>query len=285
MLPHVDPPLLGWYDKYMLVKTRVCTLIFIFFLFFTGATSVNAASPQAYQDYLFQFDIYRQVFGDYRVALGEFKKYNSLASEQDALNKAKLLIAQRNQVARAYFLFLNEKLTESPSMPPAELNLYQKIITNEIAFLDQETTLAPSLSSLADVNKVSEEFIKHYPLMQSAFRQAIIATQLGYLRYFSKQFDIVAAKAQALVNANRSTMTDTKRATLDRWILALSNKRSLHQQKVDGIRTAAFKLTGDVADQDRKFTVILRDLKDAQQYLLEAASFFTEVENALKYDD
>ena len=71
-------------------------------------------------------------------------------------------------------------------MPPTELDLYRKIIVNEIAFLDIQTTLAPSLSSLADVEKVSAEFVKHYPIMQSAFRQVIIATQLGYLRYYAK---------------------------------------------------------------------------------------------------
>ncbi|MEK7576987.1 MAG: hypothetical protein AAB492_00025 [Patescibacteria group bacterium] len=268
-----------------MVLKQVYIYAVLFFMGLSFASIVKATSPQAYQDFQFQFDIYRQIFGDYRVALGEFKKYSSLASEQMALDKAKQLIGQRNQVARAYFLFLNEKLTENPSMPPAELDLYHKIITNEIAFLDQETSLAPSLSSLADVEKVSQEFIKHYPLMQSAFRQVIIATQLGYLRYFAKQFDTVASEAQALVNANRSAMTDTKRATLDRWILALSNKRSLYQQKVDGVRTGAFKLNGDVADQDRKFIVILQDLTAARQYLIEGSSFFTEVENALRYDD
>jgi hypothetical protein len=269
--------------------SRILNAILLFFVavlvFGTSATPVHASSPQAYQDYQFQFDMYRQVFSEYRVALGEYKKYGSLGSEQDALNKAKVLIAQRNQVARAYLLFLNEKLGENPSMPPAELELYRKILINEIAFLDAQTTLAPSLSSLADVEKLSQEFIKHYPILQSAFRQIIVATQLGYLRYFAKQFDGVANDGQLLITANRASMTDTKKATLDRWMLALSNKRSLYQQKVDGIRTAAFKLNGDVADQDRKFTVLLRDLSDAKQYLTEGASFFTELENALKYDD
>ncbi len=264
---------------------RLFVTLIVLLLSLTLTRPANASSPQAYQDFLFQFDIYRQKFSDYRVALGEFKKYSSLSSEQDALNKVKLLIAQRNQVARAYFLFLNESLSENPSMPPSELDLHRKIIVNEIAFLDVQTTLAPSLSSLADVEKVSAEFIKHYPIMQSAFRQVIIATQLGYLRYYAKKFDAVATSAQALINASRSANTDSKRSTLDRWILALSNKRTLHQQKVDGIRIGAFKLTGDVADQDRKFTLLLQDLYDARQYLVEGASFFTEVENALKYDD
>lgn len=263
----------------------ISTILGLSTLFLGVTTFVHASSPQAYQDFQFQFDMYRQRFGEYRVALGEYKKYSSLSSEQDALDKAKQLVAQRNQVARAYFLFLNEKLVENPSMPPAELELYQKIITNEIAFLDQETSLAPSLSSLTDVDKMSQEFIKHYPTMQSAFRQVIINTQLGYLRYFAKQFDTVAAHAQALVNADRPNMSDTKRATLDRWILALSNKRSLYQQKVDGVRTGAFKLNGDVADQDRKFTVLLQDLSAARQYLVEGTGFFTEVETALQYDN
>ncbi len=268
-----------------MVFKRIFIYAALFILGLSFTSSVKATSVQAYQDFQFQFDIYRQIFGDYRVALGEFKKYGSLSSEQDALEKVKTAVGQRNQVARTYFLFLNEMLTESPSMPPAELDLYQKIITNEIAFLDQETSMAPSLSSLADVEKMSSEFIKHYPILQSSYRQTIIAVQLGYLRYFAKQFDTLASQAQAIVNANRSSMTDTKRATLDRFILALSNKRSLYQQKVDGVRTGTFKLTGDVADQDRKFVVLLQDLSSARQYLGEGSSFITEIEKALTYDD
>lgn len=256
----------------------VCACLFI-------VSTVKASSATAYQDYLFQFDRYRTTFSTYQVALGEFKKYSSLASEQDALDKAKLLLVQRNLVARTYFLFLTSALSENPSMPATDLTLYQSIITNEIAFLDKESTLAPSLSSLTDVEKTSQEFIKHYPILQSGFRQVIIATQLGYLRYFAKKFDGLAAEAQMIITANKSMLSDTKRSTLDRWILALSNKRSLYQQKVDSVRTGAFQLTGDIEDQDRKFTVLLQNLSEAKQFLQEGSSFFTEIETALMYDD
>lgn len=268
----------------MLIK-RSCVYILLLFSFLFIVSTVEASSSTAYQDYLFQFDKYRTTFAVYQVALGEFKKYTSLASEQDALDKAKILIAQRNLVARTYLLFLTNALSENPSMPTTDLNLYQSIITNEIAFLDKESTQAPSLSSLTDVEKTSQEFIKHYPILQSGFRQVIIATQLGYLRYFAKKFDSLAAEAQMIITANRSILSDTKRSTLDRWILALSNKRSLYQQKVDGVRTGALQLTGDVADQDRKFTILLQNLSEAKQYLLEGSSFFTEIETALMYDD
>ena len=52
---------------------RLFVTLIVLLLSLTLTRPANASSPQAYQDFLFQFDIYRQKFSDYRVALGEFK--------------------------------------------------------------------------------------------------------------------------------------------------------------------------------------------------------------------
>lgn len=245
---------------------------------------VRASSPQAYQDYQYQYDVYRQRTSDFRIAFTQYQQFKSLASQQDTLDKAKLLLAQRSNVAKTYFLFLNERLTENPGLISSELSLYRSIITNQVGFLDQNLVLTPSISSLDDAAKVSETFDANYDTLQSANRQIIGAIELGYLNYFSKRFDDAAVHAQALIAASRSDFSPQKQGILDRWLLSLSNKHSLYQQKASAIRSAIPKIIGDVGQQDRLFLELQIKIGAARQDLLDAASYLKEIETALKYD-
>jgi len=260
-------------------------LVLFFSLFlFSYPPSVSATSQQAYQDYQYQFSVYRQRLSDYQVALNQYKQFKSLASQQDVLEKVKLHIAQRGNVAKTYFLFLNEKITENPGMLANEKQTYRAILTNQIAFIDQHLVLAPSIASLDDAQDVSEKFETNYDVMQSAYRQIISALELGYLNYFAKQFDDAATHAQALISASRVDSSPQKQAILDRWLLALSNKHSLFQQKANNIRSTIPKITGDVQQQERIFQQLQVTVNAARQDLVEAAAYLKELETALTYD-
>jgi hypothetical protein len=262
---------------------RLFALIAVLFALALPISHASAASQTAYQDYVFQFDQYRQLFNNFRIAVGEYHQFNSLESQQIALDKAKLAIGQRNVVGRTYLLFLNEKVSENPGILTTELNLYRTLITNEIAFLDQQSTLANSVSSTDDAERISKEFAKHYPLMVGGMRQIIVGIQLGYLNYFAVQFENSAKAAQDMIAAVRPTVAPAKQAALDRWLLEISNKRNLYQQKSNAIRTASYKMAGDDIEQVRKFNQIQTDMQQARQYLIEGTSFLNELVNALKY--
>lgn len=229
------------------------------------------------------FGQYRSMFNDFRVALNQYHQFNSLESQQDALDKAKRAIAQRDTVVRTYLLFLNEKITENPGMISTERQLYRDIITNEIAFLDQHSTIVQSISSIEDAEKSSEEFVKQYNSLQSAMRQTIVALELGYLNYFAQQFEAAAVQGQFLIGINRASATPAKQAAFDRWLLEISNKRTLYQQKANTIRAASFKLTGDQQEQSQKFNQIQSELLQARQYIIEGVGYLGELAKALKY--
>lgn len=248
------------------------------------AVSVNASSQQSYRDYQFQFDNYRQRLSDYQIALTQYKQFQSLASQQDTLDKVKLYIAQRDTVAKSYFLFLNEKLSENPGLITSEVAVSRAVLTNQIGFLDQNALLAPSIASLDDAKNVAAKFETNYDLMQSGYRQTIAMIELGYLNYFAKRFDDAAVHAQALITASRSDFAPQKQAELDRWMLSLSNKHSLYQQKANTIRAAIPKITGDVQQQDRLFLQLQTTINAARQDLSEAASYLKELETALTYE-
>ncbi len=268
----------------MLLMIRSALALVLILGFAVFSPPVYASSQQAYQDYQYQFDVYRQRLSDFRIALNQYQQFKSLAAQQDAIERVKLYIAQRDNVAKTYFLFLNEKVSENPGFGKAEISTYRAIITNQIAFLDQNVVLAPSIASFEDALSVSEKFETNYEIMQSAYRQLIASLELGYLTYFAKRFDTAVGRAQALITSSRPDSSPQKQAILDRWLLALSNKHSLYQQKANTVRAGIPKIVGDVQQQDRLFGQVQTTINAARQDLVEAASYLKELETALKYE-
>ena len=265
------------------MRKAALAILVLFFFVLTG--TALASSEQAYKDYLFQFDQYRAKETDFRVAKTEYQKFRSLNSEAAALEKTKTFLGQRNQLLRAYLSVLNEKLNEDRGLNGSEKLLYQRLIQNEVVFLDGHTALIPSIGSLEDTERVSEQLTDHYEVLAASMRQTIAGIGLGQLAALAKEYDDAVTSAQFVLATNRGAFTPQKQATLDRWILSITNKRSLYTQKVNAINLASSQMDGDIAEIDRTFAQIQRDIAEARQYLSEGTSFLGELVTALKYQD
>lgn len=249
-----------------------------------GAGTAYAVSIQAYQDYQYQFGLYRQKLTEYTTAITEYKKFNSLTTQQAALDAAKAVITQRDLAAKTYYLFLNEKLNENPGITTSEATVYRAAITDTIAFLDANAADAGISQSLSEADTVSRAFTKQYMAMQANYRQTAIAIQLGYLTYFAAKFDAGAAQATALIAAAKPQLTPEKQGTLDRWLVTLTNQHSLYVQKATAIAVIQKKITGDLTEQERQLSSAQKAINEAKQILTEGASYLKEVEDALRYD-
>ncbi|OHD25944.1 MAG: hypothetical protein A2Y38_05705 [Spirochaetes bacterium GWB1_59_5] len=250
------------------------------------ALPVKASSQQAYQDYLYQLDVYRQTHTDFQVAKNEYEKFQSLTSESTALAKTITMLGARDMLLKSYLFLLNEKLNEDRGLSQTEKQLYQTVIGSEVKFLAEHAGRIPSIGSLEDATVVSRELESHYIVLHASLRRTIAGLVLGNLAIQSRQFDSIVASAKALVGANRGAFALDKQAIMDRWMLQIDNKRSLYQQKINAITSANTKLTGNSLDDiDRNFTKILKDAGEAKQYLIEGTSYMGELITALKYQD
>lgn len=250
------------------------------------ALPIYAASQQAYQDYLFQFDQYRKAYSEFTVAKNEYQKFKSLASESAAIEKTKLMLLQRNQLLRAYLLLLGEKLGENLGLISSTKNQYSLALGNEAGFLERNSALVSSIDSIENAQTVSGQLETHYDMLRVATHQTITTLILGNLSALANSYDQVVQQAQNLITTKRESMSDTKRALIDRWMLQIQSKRSLYQQKVDLIsrKNDAFK-GSDSFEIDRQSAEISKLASEAKQYLSEGSSFLGELVTALKYED
>ena len=248
--------------------------------------SVLADSSRAYQDYLYQFDVYRTKYAEFKVAKNEYEKFRSLTSQTVALEKTGTMLSQRDLLLRAYLLLLGEKLNEDMGLGTADKGIYQTLINNEVGFLDTHSKLVQSIGNLEDAQEVSRGLESHYSLLQASMRQTIIGISLGKLTVLAHNFDTVLADAKALINTNRGSLSLQKQSTIDRWLLQITNTKSLYQQKIDGIVTANAQLKGnDIGEQDQIFAKLTRNIGEARQYLVEGTGFINELVEALRYQD
>lgn len=243
-----------------------------------------ATSERAYQDYLYQFDVYRQKYSDFTIAKNEYEKFGSLTSQTTALEKTNAMLSQRDLLLRAYLLLLHEKLNQDKGLLDTQKTTYRTLMSNEIGFLNQHSTLVQSIGSLEDANSVSRELESHWAVLQASIRQTIIGVSLGQLAVLTRQFDTEFADAKALIATSRGNFSPQKQSTMDRWLLQIQNIRSLYQQKIDGITAKNMLLKGNsIESMDDIFRQLKRDMGQAKQYLIEGNGFIGELIDTVRY--
>jgi len=266
------------------MRTIIVSLLILCFALFHQP--VFASSTDLYQEYLSQFDKYRVILNDFKVARSEYLKYKTLTSEQSALEASRSILAQRALLLRSYLQFLSEKLKENNYMDPSNKTLFTTLITNEINFLESNSGLMTSVSSIEDTEGASQQLTSHYTILQSSIFQTIVGLKSADLIKLDGEYYQLFTKTYDLFQANRGTYAPEKQSTMDRWFLQIQNKRSLYQQKMDTIKKENDTLKSSSMDEiNTTFATIQKEFMEARQYLGEGSAYLQEVITALQYRD
>lgn len=267
------------------MKLFVHVLLICLTSFILGTAVVQAVSvEQAYQDYLYQYDVYRQKLNEFKIAKNEYEKFKTLNSQATALDKTKGMLTSRAYLLRSYLLLLNEKLNENKGMSDKDKQLYQTLLTNEVSFLETHSQLIPSIALISDAQNVSDNLAGHYQILQTSIRQTIIGLSIGGLNTMASQFDTATRDTLSIVNLHREKISVERQSTIDRWIDLTNNKKQLFNQKLSNLITKNAGLNAYNLDSlDDQFTSLKKDVADAKGYLQEGTNYLTEILNAIQY--
>jgi hypothetical protein len=274
------------YDGYVKKVLPGIVILFLLILPSFFAKPVRATSQQAYQDYLHQFDRYRQTYSDFQLARDTYLKYRSLTSQTAAVTAAQTMMAQRNLLLHSYLSFLNEKLNDDQGLGTAAKQQYQGNLQREITFLDAQKEQIAGVTTIDDATRSSGLLETHYLPLHITIRQTIIGVTLGKLLDLTKSFDQNLATAQTLVSKNTAILTPEKVSIINRWFVQIQNTRTLYQQKIDDIgvfATTQIATVSSLSDLDQKFADINKKFAEARQLLTQQSSYLGEVVTALQY--
>lgn len=256
-------------------------------LFLLLAAPVFASSQQAYNDYLYQFDLYRQKYNDFLIAKNAYEKYKTLDSQTQALSATKFMLSQRDLLLHSYLVYLYERVGEQGGITAINKQLYQSLLTNELSFLENQSNLVSSINTIDDATNTSEELESHYNVLSATIRQIIIGISLGQLNVITQNFDLQLTVAQNLFAKYSGQLSADKKSTINNWVQTITNKRTLYQQKIDDVTASAATLadTVDAQSIDTKFGEITTQIGNAKQYLADAIANLGEVVNAMQYQN
>lgn len=248
--------------------------------------SVHAASSQAYQDYLYQFDVYRTKYTEFRTAKNEYEKFHSLTSQTTALSNTTAMLAQRNNLLRSYLLLLDERISENPGLNDYEKAEYHRTINTELKFFDGNNSRIAGIGTLEDAQAVSRELETHHKVLQTVIRQTITGISLGSLASLAQQFDAGFSEANNIASSSRTIFSPQKQATIDRWLQQIQQVRNLYQQNVEEIGVMNTKLSERSIDGlDDGFRSIKNEIVQAKTYIQEGNRFLGELIEALRYQN
>ena len=261
---------------------NIAAFVFGLFLF---ATPVMATSQQAYQDYLYQFDMYRQKYSDFQVAKNSFDKFKTLESQTQALSATKFMLSQRDLLLHAYLVYLYERVGEQGGITNVNKQLYRSLLESELAFLETQSNLVSSINSIDDATTTSEELEDHYDVLSATIREIIAGISLGQLNVIAQNFDRQVTAAQSLFAQNSGQIPAEKKSTINSWVMQITNKRNLYEQKINEINAAVAGLTdtNDANDLEQKYAEVTMKIGEAKQYLSDCIANLGEVASALQY--
>jgi hypothetical protein len=248
--------------------------------------SVHAGSQQAYQDYLYQFDLYRSKYNEFTVARGEYEKFKSLGSQSSAITATTAMMIQRSMLIRSYLLLLNEKINENPGINDLQRPALHAAVNGEIKFSDDHATAVRNVTTLEDSVKLSGLFDQHYKDLQTVMYQSATSIALGNLATLTARFDTTLSDARTAKDLPQASFTPQKRAIIDRWLLQIDNTRNLLDQKVSEIMAKNSALAGHSSDGmlDEVHTM-KSDMDTALTYLRSANGYLGELIEAMRYLD
>lgn len=251
-------------------------------LFACFLTPVFAAQP--IDDYLFQYEKYRQVYQEFTTARDKYLQYQTLSSKDEAIGATKKMIGQRNKSLAIYFLTLKWKLSTTPGVAGSEHrnNLISQL-DKEITWLDDQNEQLEQLAnpSLDDLFIISDRFEDKRVAFKVLSYQSLAAILLGKTR--NLQSESVAIKTLLTDEVNQ--MEATKAAQFKGWLTEVENKNYLSQKEIEMAESQQESLAKKREKQLVSiYSKIQLSLERAKEYLNQAFLFQKEILNSFNHD-
>lgn len=236
------------------------------------APPVLADYQSAYNDYSYNYTLYRNTYNDYQVAKSAFLTYHTLTAQSDAINKLRAVLKARDQVMFVYYNLLQEKLNATVGVTDDTKTTFGKVKESEKTWLTDHQKKIEAAGSLEDLNSASAEFENRYSQMDTETKQAIGSILLAKEGTLGSQVETFIDSLNTKITEIRQSGEDTTFA--DRGVINTKNKIELFHTKLTATRDVFFPETS--SGQIEIFKGQQR-LSEANQYLREAASFLSEI--------
>lgn len=259
-----------------------------------SATIISDPQPEVFnstvaqRDYLFMVEKYNKARSDYLLARSQYLSAQTLAAQTQARNATAAMISSRDEVVRAYLLFLRTKVEEDKNIKPdIKEGLFARL-NSEIAWYENHKGRIRSAGSLNDLVADSDEAKKQFETTTRVASEARSLVPIAAVEEARGVASGILGNTRDTIN-NISSNGDHPVSSAQRWILEAENKltrsfdKELEARKVlESIQTGGSGNSNrtNPADEFNKLTLLL---EESLQFTREGRDHLKEVVKNLKF--
>ena len=265
---------------------RNLPLFFVIFFFLTTkfiyAQEFNF--QRAFDDYLFNFNQYRQSHSQYVAAKEAYLSYKTLTSKDDAREKTLKMLQDEDTVISTYLTALRLKLADITGISNYEQNIVYLKLDHEVNwYQDHKNSLktAATLEDLVNLADKSKEQYKTTEVLSYQTLATILAGKETTYRYqLSEQINLLKEKIGEIRQKG-----DKQTAKAERWILEAENRLTKSQEKQFEAQQTLVKMKTKDRNKNKTYNQAQFLLEESHQYLKEANGYLLELIREVKYAD
>lgn len=258
-------------------------LLLIAFCILLSATPIIAQDfnfGKALEDYLYNYNIYRNDYLKFTSARSEFLNYKTLTSENKAFEATKSMLQNRSLTMKTYLTALRMKLYEETAIINYNQNFYYIKLDDEVAFLDknkEEYASAGNINDLLVTSKIFEE--RFLPEEKLAF-QTLGQIDSGIETGIKNDINEIISSLETKIGQIKSTGEDT--TVEERWVLQAKEKIKRAEEKDREAYTLLTKIEDRDEDKLDQWNAIQKIYEEEHLYYKEAVNYLKEIIREVK---
>jgi len=241
-----------------------------------NTSPTQTEEERANQDYLFQFSSYTEAHQAYITAKEAYQKFGTITSQQEAVQKTKIVLILRAEVIRTYLQRLKLRLIAQRELDSIQRESQVGKLEATQAFLETHKQNIDKIKNLAEVNTESSRFEREMPATNE-------------LSYETLSF-ILIGEAQGLEVSTRNLLEETIQSLGNPSSRAFEEGVSEIRRKLTAVRVNADRASQIIQEyQTAKikkgltaigtYQLVQKEMKSAKLSLQEAAQLIIELEN------
>lgn len=239
---------------------------------------------RALQDYLYQFDQYRQAYKDYQVAKSQYHIYKTLTAETIALEQTIKMLQARDEVIATYLTALRLRLAEKTKVGSSRLNALYLQLDEEVIWSrehKENLTSAGSIPDLLSLSKQTEDRYKNTEILIYHSLVEIFFYQEGLIH---SQIFAAISELEVKIRAIRDS-GDKDVGRIERWLLEAKNRKVRSDEKLTEAQSLEISRRSDSNLRRQSYNRIIYLLEQSHQYLKETNRNLSEIIREIKRGD
>lgn len=268
---------------------KLLTFFFYSLALLLSGSSLKAQEPvfdfsKAYQDYLFNFNQYRQAHQNYQTKRQAYLHYQTLQAKNEAEQATKFMLQRRDETIRTFLTALRLKLAAVTAVANYQQTLLYLNLDKEVVWYFDHQNKISSSQTLEEMLNLASETESHYLQTEVFAYQTLAAISAAkenkITEKLNKQIGLLEEKIAAI-----KTLGGKNTATAEKWLV--STKEKLHQieERQKEAQKILSKLEVKQRDKSKIFAQAEAFYQEAFLLIKQTHSYLEEIIKEIKEAD